>query len=399
MSAVEDGPQLTLVGKLFMVLFLGACGFGAWWLFVKKDASPLHGTPANGQTDTVNKGEQTVIRIAYGTEKERWLKWAVEEFEKTKSSQNYQVELLPLGSLEGSRATVSGEQEITVWSPASSAYREVFAEEWRLKFGDSPAIIREETLALSPMVFVVWKERYEAFASKYGKMDFFTTSQALAEPGGWGGIAQRPEWGFFKFGHTNPNQSNSGLITLALMAHHFHGKATPLQLADIVDPAFQTWLKSTERAVSGLISSTGTMMKDMVLKGPASYDAIFVYENVAIDYLENAKGRWGELTVIYPKYNIWNDNPYYIIDGPWVSRAQKVGAGLFLDFLMSEPIQAKSLEHGFRPGNPAIAINGVESPFSRYQAQGIQIELPIIVETPTAPAINNLLTGWQRLRN
>ena len=46
-----------------------------------------------------------------------------------------------------------------------------------------------------------------------------------------------------------------------------------------------------------------------MLKGPSSYDAVFVYESVAIDYLKNAEGRWGALHIIYPAYNMWNDNP------------------------------------------------------------------------------------------
>ena len=37
-------------------------------------------------------------------------------------------------------------------------------------------------------------------------------------------IAGKPEWGLFKFGHTHPDQSNSGLLTLVLMAYEFAGK-------------------------------------------------------------------------------------------------------------------------------------------------------------------------------
>src|SRR5262249_57845261 len=74
-------------------------------------------------------------------------------------------------------------------------------------------------------------------------------------------------------------------------------------------------------------NSTGNMMRDMVLKGPSSFDAVFVYESVAIDYLKNAEGRWGQLRAIYPKLNMWSDNPYYVLDTPWTTDAQKKAAG------------------------------------------------------------------------
>src|SRR5580704_4131553 len=103
-------------------------------------------------------------------------------------------------------------------------------------------------------------------------------------------------------------------------------------------------MASLESGVSGLSDSTGNMMRDMVLRGPSSYDALFVYENVAIDYLKNAEGRWGELRIAYLKRNIWNDNPYYIVDAPWSTPEQKKASEAFLDFLLSEQIQKQSLD-------------------------------------------------------
>ena len=54
---------------------------------------------------------------------------------------------------------------------------------------------------------------------------------------------------------------------------------------------------------------------------------------------------------------MWNDNPYYVLDAPWSSAEQREAAEAFLDFLLSEPVQQQSLEHGFRPGNPAVPVS------------------------------------------
>jgi ABC-type sulfate transport system substrate-binding protein len=137
-------------------------------------------------------------------------------------------------------------------------------------------------------------------------------------------------------------------------------------------------------------------MRDMVLRGPSSFDALFVYENVAIDYLKSAEGRWGELRVAYPSVNMWNDNPYYVLNAPWSSSDQRKAAGVFLDFLLSEPVQKRSLEHGLRPGNPIVPIKVPGSPFVEYQRFGLQVEVGQICEPPKAEVINNLLVSWQR---
>src|SRR5262249_25705682 len=227
-------------------------------------------------------------------------------------------------------------------------------------------------------------------------LDFTTTAKALQEKGGWESIANKPEWGLFKVGHTHPGKSNSGLITLVLMAYDFNNKTRDLTLKDILNVDFQKWMSGLEVGVNGLSDSTGTMMKEMVLKGPSSFDAVFVYESVAIDYLKSAEGRWGELHIVYPKENMWNDNPYYIIDAPWSTKEQRAAAELFLKFLLSEPIQKESLTHGFRPGNTNVPIIFPNSPFTLYKKYGLQIEPGSACEPPKAEVVNNLLAVWQR---
>jgi ABC-type sulfate transport system substrate-binding protein len=167
-------------------------------------------------------------------------------------------------------------------------------------------------------------------------------------------------------------------------------------MAQIMDAGFQTWLTTFEKGVAGLSHSTGAQMKDMVLKGPSAYDGLCVYESVAIDYLRNAQGRWGDLHITYPSPNAWNDNPAYIIDASWNGPEQRAAAGRFLDFLMSEPAQLQALEHGFRPGNPAVPIRFPGSPFTDLETFGLRIDLPQVIEPTSGDVIANLLAGWQR---
>ncbi len=387
-----DGPKLTGLGKVFIFLFIVACIAGAYYMFVGKKA--LEATTSRA-TSLLGGGPPVEIGIAYGTEKQRWLEWAVTEFAKTSDGKRIKINLIPMGSLEGAHALLSGDQRINVWSPASAAYKDIFVQEWNVKYNNNP-IVREEPLALTPMVFVVWDERYQAFIQKYKTMSLQTVDQALQARGGWEEIAQHPEWGLFKFGHTHPNQSNSGLMTIILAAYSYHHKTRDLTLKDVLDVGFQKWLEELERGASGMSNSTGNMMREMVLKGPSSYDALFVYESVAIDYLRNAEGRWGQLRVVYPEYNAWNENPYYIVNAPWSTPDQRKAADAFLNFLLTESIQKESLTHGFRPANPNVPVKFADSPFVLFAGNGVQVDLQKICEPPKAEVVNNLLASWQR---
>jgi ABC-type Fe3+ transport system substrate-binding protein len=398
-----DTGSLTCLGRAVILFFIIASAGGAYYFLAMRD-KPASGngssgtsssSSSSGGTNTSNNGPTVQIGIAYGTEKKEWLTWAVEQFEQAPDGKNIKVNLIPMGSLEGAQALLAGNEKINVWSPASAIYKDTFLQDWEIKRGGNP-ILKEENLALTPMVFVMWEERYQAFIKKYKTLNFRTIGDALQEKGGWDTIAQKPEWGLFKFGHTHPNQSNSGLATLLLMTHEYYSKPRQVDLKDVVNAEFQTWLQTLEHGVSGLSNSTGTMMKEMVLKGPSSFDVLFVYENVAIEHLNNAQGRWGSLRVIYPAQNMWNDNPYYIINAPWSSPAQREAAEVFLKFLLKEPIQRQALVNGFRPANLSVPIKGDNSPFTLGQKFGISIDLTTIVEPPKAEVITNLLTSWQR---
>ena len=335
------------------------------------------------------------IGIAYGTEKRSWLEWATREFAATGEGRRIGVNLIPLGSVESAHAILDGDQRIHVWAPASSLYRETLLRDWKTR-NRGNLIVREEPLALSPMVIVMWKDRYDAFTVRSPEVSLTTIYYAMHAKGGWGGIAGKPEWGVFKFGHTHPNQSNSGLMTLILMAYGYCGRNAGLTVTDVSAAKFHQYLAWFERGVAGLSNSTGNLMQEMVVKGPSGFDALMVYESVAIDCLRTAEGKWGRLQIVYPKQNLWNENPYCILSTPWSDEEHQRAAETFLRFLLSEPIQARALDFGFRPGNPAVSMKGPDSPFVKFAEYGLNRELAQMCQVPSAEVIENLQQAWIR---
>ncbi|MCB9894525.1 MAG: substrate-binding domain-containing protein [Planctomycetes bacterium] len=373
---------------------------GAEWFGIGEGPSGTNevadeSTDDSGSKQPVQPGEVIEIGIAYGTEKKRWLLDAVAEWEKEPAGKQVKINLLPMGSLEGAQEVLAENKNIHVWSPASSVYKDRFVLDWQLKFSGDP-IYAEDTLAISPMVFVMWEERYQAFIQKYGELNFSTIEQALNEPAGWDGIAGKPDWGLFKFGHTHPNKSNSGLVSLILMAYDYHKKTRDLQLKDILDTDFQSWFESLEKGVNFSVDSTGTLMERMVLTGPSTYDCVMVYENVAMDNIATAAGRWGEIRIVYPDRNLLNDNPYYILNTPWSDDAHKKTAKVFMEFLMSERIQRRALDHGFRPGNVRVPVKFAGSQFVSLENYGVKVDLNTACEPPKGAVLSNILDNWQR---
>lgn len=363
----------------------------------------IEGMPLIGKSDhevenTVVESKQRIIElgIAYGTEKEEWLVWAVEEFAKTKAGENIKINLIPMGSIEGARAILNRDNRIHVWSPASSIVRQLLSDTWLREYDKDP-IISDAPLVLTPMVIVMWKDRYEGFIEKYKEMNFKTISQAINNDGGWEDIANHPEWGFFTFGHTDSSQSNSGLLTLVLMAYDFWELRRGITLKHVTDKAFIEWLKATEYYMSTEVNSTGNLMVEMLRFGPSEYNGIIVYENLALSNLNIAKGRWGEIKVVYPSRSVWNDNPYYILEVPWSSNAQQKAAQVFRDFLLTKRIQRVARDkYLFRPTNIDLPI--IETGSSFNQLQDIMILDVPAIQRPSAKVVDHLLHLWRRIK-
>src|ERR1700751_4278665 len=113
----SDGPKLTFLGRAFIFLFVLACIAGAYYMFVGKKS--LQATK-DAASSLLSGGPPVEIGVAYGTEKQRWLEWAVAEFAKTSDGKRIKVNLIPMGSLEGAHAILAGDQRINAWCPASN---------------------------------------------------------------------------------------------------------------------------------------------------------------------------------------------------------------------------------------------------------------------------------------
>jgi ABC-type sulfate transport system substrate-binding protein len=182
------------------------------------------------------------------------------------------------------------------------------------------------------------------------------------------------------------------------MAYEFQNKRSGLEVKDVLDEKFQTFLKTIEKGVPKFGTSTGTFMEEMVLYGPSKYDVVVTYENLAIQHIGNAQGRWGNLRVFYPPQTMWSSHPVAVLNGDWVTAEQRVAARKLIEFLRAKPEQQRALALGFRPANPEVPVLSTDgaSPFQSAAAFGVRADLGSVVEPPPGPVIRNLMELWSR---
>lgn len=351
--------------------------------------------------------EPVVVSVLYSTEKEAWLNEVITDFESTNPTVDghpVQIELEKMGSWEIYAAVLDGTRQPVIVSPASSLQIAAMVDSSTVKFGNPIVNPADQTscrpVVTTPLVLVAWKERADVlWGTQPGKSLWKDLHNALTDPQGWAAL-NHPEWGYVKFGHTDPLKSNSGFMTTLLMTYGYYGKTSNLSASDILSNSeYQQWFLETESSIGTFEYSTGPLMEKMVVYGPSTFDIVAVYEATAIEQAENAVGRYGELRVYYPPALLWSDHPFCILNTDWVTPQETEAATLFIDYLTSESAQKLALfKYGFRPVDAAIPLEQTGSPFDRYAANGFRADLSNLpdVEIPAGNVLNTLRDFWSR---
>jgi hypothetical protein len=346
-----------------------------------------------------------VVKLLSSTEKEAWLKEVASRYEASKPTYQgrpIQVQIATMGSREIYLAVLNGGQKPTLISPAGSLQTNILENLSVSKFG-TPLVQSKNadscrSVLKSPLVLVAWKERAEAAWGNQVQADLWKKIHDLAvDPKGWQTYGHG-DWGYFKFGHTNPLSSNSGFMTILLMSYNYFGKTSGVTSADILsNKDYQKWFLETEDTISQFGESTGTYMTDLVTYGPSSYDMVTVYEATAISQADNAVGRYGELRFYYPPATIVSDHPFCLLNADWVKPEESAAGKLFVDYLLqSDAQQLALLKYGFRPALQGIPLDQPGSPFQRYTANGLSASLPPEAEIPSGDVLTTLLDFWTR---
>lgn len=295
-----------------------------------------------------------------------------------------------------------------VWTPASSSWA-VLVDQIAAK-QDNPSVMPEDrpSLAQTPLVIAMPKPMGEALGWPDKQIGWSDLAALARSPEGWGEVGH-PEWGRFKLGKTNPNYSTSGLN--ATIASYFAatGLSSDLTLKNVAQPRTREFVKQLESSVVHYGDTTLTFLENMANeaaegKGLTYVSAVTVEEKSVLDY--NQGNPTGDpatagkspapqipLVAFYPKDGtLVSDNPWLVLDAPWVDAPTKQAAGDFLTWLKQPEQQKAFTDAGFRTfeGKPGSVIT---------EANGMLPAGATNVLTPPSPAVLAAIEdSWADLR-
>ncbi len=367
---------------IFSCLFLSLSG-------CKRQASSTRENPSSEQAPP---GSLELV-FPYGSEKEKWINDVTQQFNrsdtKTQSGKTIFVRALPMGSGETIDNILSGRLQAHLASPASGAFIKLGNAESRSKTGKD-LIASTDNLVLSPVVIAMWKPMAEAIGwgkKPLGWADILALSR---NEKGWEvyGYAQ---WGKFKFGHTHPEYSNSGLISLFAEAYAASGKTASLTLSDLNKPQLRQFVGGVEQSVVHYGSSTGFFGRKMFSNGPEYLSAAVLYESMVVESYSQ-KDLAFPIVAIYPKEGtFWSDHPVGVVERDWVTPEHREAAKIYIQYLLARPQQLKAMEYGFRP---ALVDLPLAAPLDTAHGMSPQ-EPKTTLEVPSADVINGILQVWR----
>lgn len=374
------------VGLLLLVVAIVA---GALWL---SGGDSVRDPDANA-TQPPPPADALTIRIVYGSEKLAWMEAVNRDFNARRiqaAGRTVQIVAEAKGSGELVDDVLSGRDQADLVSPASAAFIALANARSRAATG-SDLVGRTENVVLSPVVIAMWRPMAEALGWPGTRIGWAEVLALAGEPQGWAGRG-RPEWGRFRFGHTHPEYSNSGLQTLLAEAYAGAGRRAGLSLDDVRRPEVAAFVAGIERAVVHYGSSTGFFAKRMFTNGPGYLSAAVMYENLVVEANGAERKPSFPVVAIYPKEGtFWSDHPTGIVDRPWVTAERRQAAQAYLRFLLERPQQELALRFGFRPAAVEVPLG---APIDAAHGADPQ-EPATTLETPGAEVIEAAIAMWR----
>lgn len=295
-------------------------------------------------------GNAVRVPFAYSPEKEELLAPLVAKFNEDAAEVGGRpvfVEGQVVSSGEAQEKIGKQQLRPVAWSPASSLWGRLLNfqadQEWAP--ADNPPIVR------TPLVIAMWEPLAKTLGWPKRQIGFDRILELATSERGWGAYG-KPEYGAFKLGHTNPDFSTSGLSAVAAEYYAATGKREGLTVEDVEKPAVRKQIRDIERSIVHYGDTTLFFAEQMKKYGPAYASAVAMEEVTLLDFNRDRGGQ-PKLVAIYPREGTFDsDNPFIVLNAPWVTPEQRQGAEVFQRFLAEQITPEVAAKAGFRPGDP-----------------------------------------------
>jgi Ca-activated chloride channel homolog len=330
------------------------------------------------------------LSFVVSPEKEQLLKAVVAKFNASAEQvggKRVLVSMKAMNSGDAESAIARGRLQPDVWSPAGSFWGRLL----NLR-ADQPYVARENpSIVRTPLVIAMWEPMAQALGYPRKSVAFEDIVRLATDARGWA-AAGKPEFGRFKYVHTNPDSSTSGAEAVTGSYYALAGKKEGLTDADVAKAAPR--VKDLERSVVHYGDST-LFIEDQLCKGGLAYaSAVAMEETTVIDFNRRRCSNT-KLVALYPEEgSFFSDSPYIVLNADWVTPADRQAAGAFQKFLAAQVSADLAGRYGFRPGDPEAKPAGLVSAASGVDPTKPRRELSL----PEPPVLNKVLTTWRRDR-
>src|SRR5690242_1754421 len=314
-------------------------------VLAKGGGSKDSGKPQAAQSP---KGALT-LNLVVSPEKEALLKPLVAQFNAQGAQAGGKrvfVAMRAQNSGDTENALRKGTAQPDVWSPAGSFWgRLLDTQTDRGYVADrNPSIVR------TPLVIAMWEPMARVLGWPRKPVSFDDIVKLASAPNGWA-AAGKPQFGAFKYVHTNPDSSTSGAEAVAGSYYAFVGKQEGLTEADVAKAAPK--VKELERSIVHYGDST-LFIEDELCKGGLGYASAAAMEETTVIDFNRRRCSSTKLVALYPTEGSFvSDSPYIVLHAPWVSPAKAAAAAAFQRFLAKAVTPEKAGAGGFRSGDEA----------------------------------------------
>jgi Ca-activated chloride channel family protein len=278
----------------------------------------------------------------------------------------------------------------TAWSPAHTFWGSTLNYRARRSWAraGSPVLMR------SAIVIAIWDEMAKALGYGYPRRHAVGFEQIfkLARTG-WKSVG-RPEFGPFRFTHTNPYSSTTGVAaTVAEYAFAAGKQLGDLQIAHVTSRKARARVRVIERAVAHSGDATSYVVEQLAQHGRGYASAVLLGEDMLLRFNRTHHGE--RLVAIYPKQGtIFGEHPFFVLDAPWVTPEHKRAARELGRYLTAKITPQVAAQHNYRPADRHARL-----PVARWRELGVDLRLQTKrLEMPEPPVIAAVQRTWRKDR-
>ncbi len=332
-------------------------------LIIPKLISGVKVTTGDGGEATAAPPKGSIpVEISSSNTKEDWMNAVVAQFNseqhKIASGEVIFVTVKHVTSGGSQTSILDGKSQPVVWSPGDQSWVDGANQVWRDRTGKALIPDACTPTVYAPIGFAMWRPMAEALGWPDKPISWDDLVKLSADIQGWETLGH-PEWGTFKFGHTHPDFSNTGLLMMTALAYSVEGKTSGLT-------ADQVYAEEVKQAFGGLEQNTyhygiqnRPLMQLLATRGPGYLHAITSSEAEVLKANAEFKDTLRyPLVFIFPsKGTYWSEQPYCVLDGDWVTDQQKEAAGIFRSFILDRDRQEMAITNYLRPVDESLVLH------------------------------------------